>query len=90
VKLVERKSPLGFCAAVGAAASVIPFAWWLDSNDSSGGDGLQNFSTMVVFLGAAALLTVSGVIAGFWRTESQRWLAALAVMLWLAPLALVM
>jgi hypothetical protein len=86
----EHTSPWGFGIALAAAASVMPFAWWLDSNGSSGGDGLQNFGTMVLFLGVAALLTVGGVIAGYWRSESQRWLAALALVVWLAPLVLVL
>ena len=83
---MDQKPPIAFIIATLAAASIIPFAMYLDSTITPGGDGYQNFGTMVLFLLVTAVLTVGGIIVGFVRKEKYRWLALVAVVLWVLPI----
>jgi hypothetical protein len=84
---VPRAKPVAFIIAVLAAGSIMPFAMLLDALRAPGGDGLQGFWEMVLFLIVALIVTIVSIIMGLRRNEPFKWLIVIAAALWIAPLA---
>ncbi len=83
---MQQNPPIGFAIAVAAAASLVPGIAFLDGLLTGGGDGFRGAGNTVLFLLAALIITLGGVIAGFRRNEKHRWLSLVALVLWLVPL----
>ncbi|MFT3671556.1 hypothetical protein [Aestuariivirga sp.] len=87
---MEQKSPIAFLIAVVAAGSVIPVVALMDAIYQQGGDGLGGAGAMMLFMIAAIVLTVGGVIMGFRRREKFAWLSYVALALWVLPVVVLM
>jgi hypothetical protein len=84
------KPPIAYIIAVLASGSIMPFAMLLDAMRVPGGDGLQGFWEMVLFLIVAIIVTIVAVIIGKRRNERFSWLILLALALWVVPIPILM
>jgi predicted membrane channel-forming protein YqfA (hemolysin III family) len=80
--------PIAFGIAILAAASLMPVTMLMDAMRSPGGDGYSGFGNTLLFLLAALVITVTGVVMGLRRKERFPWLAYVALALWVVPLVM--
>ena len=74
-------------SAIVAAALIVPLLLSLDLVSSRGGDGYGNFWLGAIAYVACVVTSAICMVAGLVRGERPRWLAPIAVVLWLLPMA---
>ena len=84
---VNKKTPRLLWAAIIAAALIVPSLWLIDQVSSSDGDGDRNFWLGGLVLLGWVLTSMICTLIGLIRGERPRWLALIAALLWVLPMA---